>query len=249
VKLDFDSAAIDMVSVDLFDTVLLRDHRCERRRFLMMARQARDALAQADFRLSTQALYRARLDAQRLAYRALEAVRPQGDVPLARIFHLQTTILGLPPRAAEILKTVELTFEASNLRPNRPLLRRLAALRAEGKRIIAISDIYLPREGLCQLLDRLAPGHPLDAVYCSAELNLTKRSSKLFGAVLEIERATAGRVLHLGDDRRADLEMARRAGLQSRWLPRRGMKLLRKLDGVLLLSTPSRLAAAASVSI
>jgi predicted HAD superfamily hydrolase len=230
VKLRFDPEAIDVVSVDLFDTLLLRDHRCERRRFLMMARKAAEALDQAGYSVSPEALHHSRLDAQRLAYRALETERPQGDVPIARIYRLQTAILGLPAAAAEVLKSAEISFEASSLRPNRRLLRQLGELRAIGKRVIAISDIYLPREGLCELLDRLAPGHPIEAVYCSAELNLTKRSSELFGAVLELERAPAGRVLHLGDDRRADHEMARLAGLQSRWLPRRHMKLLRKLD-------------------
>jgi predicted HAD superfamily hydrolase len=230
VKLRFDLDAIDLVSVDLFDTLLLRDHRCERRRFLLMAHKAAAALNDAGFRVSAQAIHQSRLDAQRLAYRALETERPQGDVPVARIYQLQTAILDLPAAAAEVLKSEEIGFEASSLRPNRRLLRRLDELRARGKRVIAISDIYLPREDLCELLDRLAPGHPIEAVYCSAELNLTKRSSELFGAVLKLEQAPAGRVLHLGDDRRADLEMARRAGLQSRWLPRRHMKLLRKLD-------------------
>lgn len=235
-KLSFDAEAIDVVSVDLFDTVLLRDHRCERRRFLLMARRAAAALQQAGHDVPAEALYRTRLDAQRLAYRALELARPEGDVPLGRIYHMQTTILGLPPGAGEVLKTAELDFEAASLRPNRGLLARLAALRTGGKRIIAISDIYLPRADLCGLLGRVAPGHPIDAVYCSAELNLTKRSSELFRAVLALEGVQARRVLHLGDDRRADHEMARRAGLQAQWLPRRRMKLLRKLDGVLLLS-------------
>lgn len=235
-KVAFDATAFDLVSVDLFDTVLLRDHRCERRRFALMARQARDALGRAGYSVSLQALYQSRLDAQRLAYRAMETARPEGEVPLARIHHLQTTILGLPPAAAEPLRAAEIRFEASVLRPNRPLLRALAAVRARGKRIIAISDIYLPRECLCELLDRVAPGHPIDVVYSSAELNLTKRSSGLYGAVLEMEGASAARVLHLGDDRRADHEMAEKAGVQSRWLPRRGVKLLRKLDGVLFLS-------------
>lgn len=246
VKLGFDVAAIDLVSVDLFDTILLRDHRCERRRFLLMARQASAALHRAGYDVPVEALYRSRRDAQRLAYRALELIRPEGDVPLARIYHMQTTILGLPPGVAELLKAAELNFEASSLRPNRSLLRLLARLRASGKRVIAISDIYLPHEDLCVLLDQVAPGHPIDAVYCSAELNLTKRSSELFRAVMDLEGAQAGRVLHLGDDRRADLEMARRAGLQSRWLPRRYMKLLRKLDGVLLLSAGYQAAASAA---
>lgn len=242
-KLGFDLTNIDMVSVDLFDTVLLRDHRCERRRFLLMARAAAVQLHQAGYNLSFRALYQSRLDAQRLAYRVLEMTRPEGDVPLARIYELQTAILGLPPGAAEILKTAEFAFEASVLRPNRPLLRELAALKASGKRVIAISDIYLPRELLDRLLDSVAPGHPIDAIYSSAEFNLTKRSSELFAAVLELERTRAERVLHLGDDWRADHEMARRAGLQSRWLPRRRIKLLRKLDGALMVSTPQHVAA------
>ena len=244
VKLRFAPTSIDVISVDLFDTVLLRDHRCERRRFLLMARQAAQALRQAGHDVSADALYRSRLDAQRLAYRALELARPQGDVPLARIYHMQTTVLGLPADAAERLKAAELDFEAASLRPNRRLLHRLAALRAGGKRVIAISDIYLPRVDLCSLLGRVAPGHPIDAVYCSAELNLTKRSSELFRAVLDLEGVQARRVLHLGDDRRADHEMARRAGLHAQWLPRRRMKLLRKLDGVLLLSGAGAQAAA-----
>jgi hypothetical protein len=75
VKLRFDLTVIDLVSVDLFDTLLLRDHRCERRRFLLMARMAAEALDRAGSRVSIQALYLSRLDAQRLAYRACSRAR------------------------------------------------------------------------------------------------------------------------------------------------------------------------------
>jgi FMN phosphatase YigB (HAD superfamily) len=239
-KASFDPREIDIVSVDLFDTVLLRDHRCERRRFLWMARGAQDALRCAGHNISLEALYRSRLDAQHLAYRAMESVRPQGEVPLALIHRLQTTILGLPVDVLEILKAAELRFEASNLRRNQRLLNWLAALHAGGARIIAISDSYLPRDALCELLDRIAPGHPINAVYSSAEFNLTKRSSELFGAVLERENVPAERTLHLGDDRRADFDMARKAGLRSRLMPRRLIKFLRKFDGAVLLASSIR---------
>lgn len=239
--LDPGGPTFDLVTVDVFDTLLLRDRRCEKRRFFLIAEQASLALAKVGVEASVAALYRSRVDAQRFGYRAMEAVRPQGEVRLATLHEIQSAALGLPASAAKVLEQAEFAFEASGLRANLPLLRWLWRAREAGKRVVAVSDIYLPADFIRELLDRVAPRHPVEAVYCSSEFNLTKRSAELFAAVLRQEgKAEPDRVLHLGDDPHADVEMALRAGLQARWLPRRAARLARKLDGAMLMAGAGR---------
>ena len=58
------------------------------------------------------------------------------------------------------------------------------------------------------------------SVLCSSEAGSAKPNPNIFAQACEVLRMPAEQVLHVGDDRRADFEGAREAGLHSRWLVR-----------------------------
>lgn len=227
-------AGARIISCDVFDTLLYRDHRSERRRFHDIAVLASRSLAQE---LGTErrpaAIYQARLEVQRQAYRALDLANPTGDVRFADMLEGMRRMLGLDPQAADILYRAEVAIETAQLSPNTQLLTWLDGQARAGCRVIAVSDTYHRGETVTRLLDAQARGHVIDRIYTSADHDATKRTGALFKVVLREEGAAPADILHLGDDTRADVTMAQAAGLRSIQLLRpRHLILRRRADAL-----------------
>lgn len=218
----------DVLSFDVFDTILLRGLESERRRFAWIARESARGLALNGFPRSPAHLLRSRLDVQSAAYRALEAVNPNGDVRLADLHRLQADLLGLPAKAIPILLDAELAAERRFSSANAALVGALRDLRKAGRRVIAISDTYYSEADLRRLLADMLGPIPFDAIYASSDWNATKKSGELFARVLQAENVAPGAMLHWGDDCRADQVMAAAKGLRVHWAPRSALVHLRR---------------------
>jgi predicted HAD superfamily hydrolase len=225
---------MSVVSTDVFDTLLLRDSTCEKDRFLAIARRSAQRLSKLGISARPNLMLRSRREAQFLGYRALEAENPDGDLTLDDILNSQVSLLGLTkPDVIPELEAAELEIECTVLRPNRQLLDRLAEARASGQRIIAVSDTYFSAAHVRWLLDRVVGAHPIDAIYTSADLGLTKRSGAIFKVVIEREGVLPADVKHMGDDHVADLVMPVAAGLSATHMPRPlALRLLRRLNAL-----------------
>lgn len=218
----------DVLSFDLFDTILLRGPESERRRFAWIARECARGLALEGVGRSPAHLLRSRLDVQSAAYRALEAVNPNGDVRLADLHQRQADLLGLPAKAIPILLDAELAAERRFSCANAALVGALRDLRKAGRRVIAISDTYYSEADLRRLLADMLGPLPFDAIYASSDWNATKKNGELFARVLQAENVAPGAILHWGDDCRADRIMAAAKGLRVHWAPRPALVHLRR---------------------
>lgn len=224
---------VDLISVDVFDTLLLRGTEPEKARFLAIAKLASQQFDGADRVISPSVLWRARLQCIDPAYRAVEIFRPAGDVPLALFHRLQAALLGLDAAADAALLAAEIAGERRHLIPNRPLIAQLTRLAKSGKRVVAVSDTYFTGAAIEGLLDELAPAHPIARVYSSSDAGVTKRSGELFAMVVKTEGVAASRVLHCGDDLHSDIRMARQRGLRAVELSRPPrVHLLRRLNAL-----------------
>jgi FMN phosphatase YigB (HAD superfamily) len=221
----------DLLSFDVFDTVLLRGCESERRRFSWMAGETSRRLARAGLAVSAAHLLRSRLDVQAAAYRALGAVAPTSDVKLADIHRLQADLLGLPEEAVRTLVEGDMAAELRFLRPNAALAEGLCGLRRRGKRVVAISDTFYSEADLRRLFAAFFGHSPFDAVYSSSDWGATKKSGELFTRVLRAEGVAPRALLHWGDDRRADAAMAASRGVAAKLTPRPALvRLRRKVD-------------------
>jgi len=210
------TAAARIISCDVFDTLLHRDHRSERRRVNDIAMLAAKRLAaERQIVRHPGAIYDARLEVQKQAYRALDLSCPTGDVRFADMIDAMGRILGLDAQAAEILHRAEIAIEIAQLKANTVLLNWLRDQARAGCRIIAVSDTYHRSETIAQLLAARAPDHPVAHIYASADHNATKRTGALFAVVLRQEGVAAADILHIGDDTTADVTMAQAAGLRA----------------------------------
>ncbi len=242
-----DRTTFDIVSVDVFDTTLLRNNKGQRRRFAEVAVELAGRLRRDGHAFDVGLLYRLRLAVQGLAYQAVKIERPEGDASLTRIQQIQSVLLGIDPSCVTHMLEAELAVERRSLSANRALIDWLVALRAEGKSIIAISDIYLPTAAVNELLFRRGTGIPIERTYVSCDFGLTKHSGRLFASVAANEGVPLARMLHCGDHPRSDLAMPRAAGMQAVLLPRpRLQRAMRTLSSVAAALAEPRIKAANS---
>ncbi len=210
-----DPDTYDLVSTDLFDTVLMRDLSLEETRLDEAAR-----LAAARLDLNPDRVSALRRSFHRIAYMAVAAERPSGDASIAAICRTVALAIGGGPGVAETLRDAEVETDMGHLSPNRPLLDAYGRLAKAGKRIVATTDTYYSTEEIGSILSRVVGEHPFSAVYASCDIGLTKHAGKLFAEVARREGVHPTRILHVGDDPRADVRQARSAGCIAVHLPR-----------------------------
>jgi FMN phosphatase YigB (HAD superfamily) len=223
---------VDLVSTDVFDTLLLRTWRSESARILAGERAFARVLEARGHRLAVDLLVGSRLEAQRLAFRALNVGADKGEVRLADIVARQLRVLGLPEELAPERLQIELRIEKRSLRRNEALADKLRMLRRSGRRVVAISDTTLDAASLRDLIGHFYEPNLLDAVYSSADEGATKREGTLFLSVARQEGTVPGRMLHIGDDRLADVQVPSRLGLTTLHAPRGTQgRYIRALNG------------------
>lgn len=209
--------SIKLLSVDIFDTLLLRDTRPELARFGMFARAQDTELRRAGrFSPGAEALYRARLSVHKRAYDAVRAAG-RGEVVHEGLLAEICRRTGMDETMIPVLVAAELACELKMLRPNRSLLHRLAHA---GRPLVLASDMYLSAMALRKLLAELAPGLERHRLYLSSECGLTKRRGDLFPYLIAREAIPAAAILHIGDHPIADCERPQAAGLRAAHVPR-----------------------------
>jgi predicted HAD superfamily hydrolase len=229
----------DIISTDVFDTVLLRDASVQLVRFMEYAQLLSHKLSARDCLVAPDILFRIRCEVHKLAYRTVAFERPGGDATLAGMAGIQASLLGVDASLIPLFIEAELKVERKRLVSNKSLCGFLRSLRDQGKRIIAISDTYLSVQDVSFLIESLIDDSPIEKVYTSSELGLTKHAGSIFTQVAGLESVPSHRIVHCGDNRHSDFVMARAAGYQAVLLPRPAwVQMLRKLSAVTALFNP-----------
>ncbi|MEE4379516.1 MAG: HAD family hydrolase, partial [Candidatus Competibacteraceae bacterium] len=128
-------------------------------------------------------------------------------------------ILGKPdPGLTSWIIAEELRTEAEVLYVKPEMDQILAWLNSLGKRVIAISDMYLDEEHLQQLFDCKGLASHVDQIYVSSTSGVGKYSGRLFEHVLNGEKISPLQMLHIGDNHHSDHIAPAMLGIRSLWL-------------------------------
>lgn len=87
------------------------------------------------------------------------------------------------------------------------------------KRIIFISDMYLAQEVIESILSK-AGYHTYEHLFLSSSYKKTKASGELFDVAIQHLMTPAERIFHIGDNKRDDIEMANSKGLHTAFYPK-----------------------------
>ncbi|MDR1532377.1 MAG: hypothetical protein LBS62_09390 [Clostridiales bacterium] len=175
-------AGAEVVSFDVFDTLLMRRVLYPRDIFALMDKEIPDEFSSR------------RVKAEMELYR-------EGGHP--NIYDIYQCIDGASP-------DIELEFEAQYLIKRERMISILQYAQKNGKEVYLVSDMYLTREIIKNIMDRLGVGVAVENILVSCDCGASK-SSGLF----EVLRGKCGakRILHIGDNFEADIESAKRYGI------------------------------------
>jgi predicted HAD superfamily hydrolase len=114
---------------------------------------------------------------------------------------------------AELMMNQELALEKQFLHPVPAMVRQIKDLRSQGKRIIFISDMYLPAYFIRERLLEHDIAQPDDSVFISGAVAKTKYSGSLFRHVLDKLRIDPCELIHRGDNAHSDIKIPRLLGI------------------------------------
>ena len=106
----------------------------------------------------------------------------------------------------------ELEFEKMYCRANPVMLDVYKELVMEGKKLYAISDMYLSSDFISSLLNSSGFDIP---VLVSCEEHCSKKDGTLFKRFMEINSISPEKMIHIGDNYESDGEGAKKAGIKS----------------------------------
>lgn len=212
-----------ILSFDVFDTLLLRNHRAELTRFYEVSASVATALShQYQVTITAQDMLFARLMANRLSYRLSPAREGCREGTIDDIYRVILHQVGVPATesAVQACVEIELSYEVTQLTVNQPLVDMTLRHVARGGRAIYVSDMYLRAPHINQLLTRLGIDVSLfAATYSSADTILSKRSGKIWPLVLNDLAVQASQILHVGDSLVSDYQSPRMQGIDAVHLP------------------------------
>jgi predicted HAD superfamily hydrolase len=203
---------LKIASFDVFDTCLTRDVGVPTDLFYDLAEIVLPQFHVSICRYSIEEFVAAR----GRAYFAAQRWHGAEDVTLTQIWVELCRDLGWDyhPEICE----AELSLETKHLFPVSTMKAKIEEFRQRKRRIIFVSDSYLPQKFISQLLLKYSFMEPGDGLYVSGEIGKTKRSGALFAHVLNAESVKANQVSHFGDNLKTDFSSPRKLGISAKIL-------------------------------
>lgn len=184
----------EVISFDVFDTLVLRNVRTPAGIFEIIEQQSHEH----DFT-------RNRLRAERKADKVAARLGRAG-VNLDEIYS------NLQPAASERTKLMEIGYQLDFCVRN-PFLKMIYDYaRARGKRIVIASDIYLTEGQMKSILDKCGYDY-FERLFLSSSGRYSKSQGSTYRAMCVELAVDPRKVLHIGDDKNSDCLMAHRAGV------------------------------------
>jgi len=185
---------IEVVSFDIFDTLLLRPYM-----------KPIDLFVHLEHIEQARGFASARVGAENAARRK----HPEReDITLDDIYEEIS-------RQFRDFKAKELALEARALYANPEMKRFFDLMKAQGRRIVITSDMYLPEDFLAEVLYKNGyDGY--EKLYVSSARGKTKYSGNLYREIVADLEVEPGQILHIGDNRRPDYDAALQQGLDAR---------------------------------
>lgn len=187
----------EVVSFDIFDTLLLRPFLLPSDLFCLMDDKFNEVVAglsYVDFqkiRINTEASLRQKM------------TMGQEEVTLDSIYEVIGKIFSLSNDQINTLKNYEIELELKFIQPRKCGMELYKLAKHLKKRVIFVSDIYLPQEVIAKMIEKC--GYEPDELYLSSEYLLTKRTGKLFDTVILKEKCAPNKIVHIGDNWNSDV--------------------------------------------
>lgn len=210
-----------VVSFDVFDTLILRPFWNPTDLFMLLDREAASLFHTSDI---------IRFSEFRKEYELLACdqvnVSGREDLTLEDIYNYLKEKSPFPDEILEILMEKEKEMELRFCYARKSTLKLLKMAVDNGKRVVAISDMYLSSGFIKKILEKCAIAD-IEEIYVSGEIGLKKRSGHLYEYVAKELGVKYQEIVHIGDNEKTDVKIPRKLGLRTFYYPRT-VSLMRK---------------------
>ncbi len=200
----------EVISFDIFDTLICRTVLNPKDIFLLMNKPVRDLLG------THFCFDRLRVDFERKAKKQSQ----KQDITLDEIYH-EFEVFGLNDEQIQKIKALELQYEQDHIKI-RPAGKRIYDYAcAQGKKIVLTSDMYLPYDFLQTLICKLGYQEYAE-LFLSSQEGLSKSKKGLYKHLLTKlgMEDNPSAILHIGDNFKVDVKRATESGLTTYFLPK-----------------------------
>lgn len=194
--------AASAVSFDIFDTLVKRD-----------VPSPEDVHILVDRRYSKQT-GRKITDYQKRRLLAEQTARKNADGREITFKDIFDCFWGLTEDEKTVLRKLEAQTEYDVCCVNQYIKPVYDAAVASGKKVVLTSDMYLPEDLICRILEKCGI-QKYDKLYLSSSCGVTKSSGKLFDIVLKDTGYEAGCILHIGDHVKSDCFRPAQKGIKA----------------------------------
>lgn len=182
----------DIISFDIFDTLLLRPFSSPKDLFSIVGNE----LELMDF-------YQIRVEAEVYARELNRIKKGNGEVTIYDIYDVIHRKTGID---INLGVETEIQVERDLCFANPYMKQVFSILKAQNKRIILVSDMYLPSEALTMLLNDCGY-NGYEKLFVSCEHNCSKASKRLYDIVKDYAKSSS--IIHVGDNYNCDIKNAK----------------------------------------
>lgn len=145
------------------------------------------------------------------------------EITLSEIYQQVCHKMNLPESFREQMEQLEIEKELTSLTCIVPHAMRVNSLRAEGHKVIFISDMYLPSDTIKKALLANNIECQDDDLFVSSRYRETKHTGKLFLRVLDHLQIKPDQLTHTGDNIISDYEIPKSFGIKAVHFPNFGI--------------------------
>ncbi|PKP95435.1 MAG: HAD family hydrolase [Alphaproteobacteria bacterium HGW-Alphaproteobacteria-14] len=210
-----------VLSLDVFDTLILRDNSSEITRFFEVGGRMADVVeAETGRQVSQVDAFIARQLGTEATYRASRPIQGCREGSIVELHRTASQLLVGSNDLAEAFIAAELENEATRIGLNTFIVDYVASYRASGGAVVLVTDMYLHAEQVVKLLEQLGIAREsYDALFSSADTKVSKSSGGIFPFVERNLVRSPGDFVHLGDSFRGDVAQPLRRGWKAMHLP------------------------------
>ena len=197
-------SAVKAVSFDVFDTLVLRPFYYPTDLFSYLSFDF-NKLAKSDSYVYFEQI---RIDAEKLCRKKLQANGSGAeDITLGDIYACLAETYGLGKALADEMQALELKAEKRFCYARKTAKELYGLAKYLGKKVIAVSDMYLPEQTVKEILQNC--GYEMDEVFVSSERKTGKWSGNLYKYVQKTLALPKRSFLHIGDSLGSDVIQAK----------------------------------------
>lgn len=197
----------DVISFDLFDTLLLRPFKTPQEVFYIVGHRL-------EFDGYNKSFFELRKDAEINARRKKYEKFGHREITIYDIYEEISKVTSIIPEVG--IKT-EFEVELDFCQPNPYMIEVYKILYSYGKRIVITSDMYFPQEYISKMLEKIGVvGY--EKLYVSCDYNVSKSNGKLYDAFLQdFKNVSYEKIVHIGDNYKVDVLGAKKKGISTKF--------------------------------